>query len=233
MKKFVVILRITLVVLLLTVLYGCPVDRNGSGTIEYACLGDSRTNLGVYYAPSYPLWCDVMQTEMPTVLATVSGSTTAIMMPTSWTNLGMPGTMVTQPAPTYAYPKWAYLQYQDARIFADVVVAEFGANDILQHRTPQQIVDGYRALVDEAAMDGVTVYVATITPFRTALTFTDIIPPYVDEVNALIRQNFANVVDLDTGFGPEDYVFDGIHLSTIGQQKYAKRVKEALTGARN
>lgn len=99
------------------------------------------------------------------------------------------------------------------------VIVQSGRND-LAHVTDEQLLAGYRQLVDTAAAAGIRVLVCTILPSATTYQWAAWTEPQRRRVNDLIRAQFApDIVDWQAPLGDAlDGVYDSgdhIHPSWI------------------
>ncbi len=181
-------------------------DINGDGVYRLGCVGDSNTAAPL---PAFPSWCEMLENQIADpdfqiVNVAVSGATVVI--------------------PNLHSTSDAVLQMEEVLGFEpDAVALAFGTNDILQERTPDQILDAYLAQADMAASRGVTVFVATTPPLG-PLSYFLIIP-----LNAALREMFpSQVLEFSDGFTNEYFKPDGIHLSQAGQALRADRALDVL-----
>ena len=124
-----------------------------------------------------------------------------------------------------------------------IVVLE-GINDIGNARTnptptAEDIIDGYKQLIDQAHSKGLKIYGATLTPFYGAAYYTDVGEAKRQAVNQWIRtsKTFDAVIDFDAATrdpkDPKKFLAaydacDHLHLNDAGYKVMAEAIDLAL-----
>jgi len=190
-----------LIALLCALLSGCLHDFDGDGMLRLGVAGDSNSS-----APWQ--WVGMAQAVSPPQV--------------QWQNAAVPGAWC-----KYQGPGQINTLTADG---ADGIVLAFGTNDVLGlcvgcvAQTARQVADCYHERVAQAG--GRQVIVATTPPIYAP--GSDAVNAVIDELNALVRAEFPNVVEFHDGFGPEHFAPDGVHLNEAGQRMRRDRGLVAL-----
>ncbi len=114
--------------------------------------------------------------------------------------------------------------------FSPIVVIAVGTNDTFLGPPDDQIALEVLALAAR---------IAEVAPCTR--TFIGLMPPVkqpaqaakIEQENAILRARVPadRLIDLYTGFGPDDLESDGVHMTLAAQQKRADRVWQAIWGA--
>jgi hypothetical protein len=181
-------------------------DLNGDGVRHLACLGDSNTFALMDKNPGS--WCHHLQQAV-------------------WhhelriTNLGGIGAAMTPPFVSEAFAQLALAVALDA----DVAIASFGTNDIVEHE-PSAIAVAAQALLAEAAAAGLELFLLTPTP-RYDMPGLD---ERIDETIELLRAAVPpdRLIDAAGLVGPADVQADLLHLNLDGTLKLGRLVESLL-----
>jgi len=189
-------------------------DADRDGTIRIACLGDSRTD--AHFDPNIPSWCERLPTLRPTQKC--SGKA----LPLTTRNYAVSGTEVTVVA-----------FQQEARALApptaDALVVAFGVNDLYLGATVEEVIVMYKALIRKG--QGRPVFIATTPPaYLGESDNAKRLNKSIERLNETVRSTFpaSRVVDFDTGFTADLYIWDGLHGSNAMEALMASRVADAL-----
>jgi lysophospholipase L1-like esterase len=210
----------------------CRVPRGAHAT-RVACLGDSNTQSDWQIGrpdgfPTEQGWCERLAAAVTTV------------------NCGWGGATASPNATGAPYFQGqGQLDEALADPLVDFVILAWGTNDVgfalnnpshllLDDPTPAAIADVIAELAVAAESAGARVLVAS-SPHRVPPTDDQYSPgppafnDTIDELNAEIFLRFpaATIVDFTTGFGPDDFLSDGLHVNSAGM---AKRADAALEG---
>jgi hypothetical protein len=184
-------------------------DLNGDGVRHLACLGDSNTLALMDKNPGS--WCHHLQQAV-------------------WhhelriTNLGEIGAAMTPPFVSEAFAQLALAVALDA----DVAIASFGTNDVVEHE-PSAIAVAAQALLAEAAAAGLELFLLTPTP-RYDVPGLD---ERIDETIELLRDAVPSdrLIDAAGLVGPADVQADRLHLNLDGTLKLGRLVESLLVVA--
>jgi lysophospholipase L1-like esterase len=205
-------------------LAGCLEDTDNDGIVRIACIGDSNTWSG-WPGDGTDRWCQFLAALQPTILTVPD----LIEKPTEFLSSSEPQgyTLSACYDPVLSqYYGWGVQRVAEAKTqLADNILVALGTNDIrVLHRTPAEIIACLQAVVAAAAP--LRTFIATIPPDHSATAD----PVTINQTNALIVTTFpaSKVIDFSTGFGPEYFDADGVHLNDAGQQLRALRAQAKL-----
>ena len=214
---------------------GVPVCRGewGDAAVHVACLGDSNTQSDWQASrpdgfPAEEGWCERLSDHVSTTNCGWGGATASPNV---------------SPYPHFQGQGQLDAALSDPRV--DLVIIALGTNDIgysfddpslllLEDQTPAAFASELEALAEQAADAGALVVVAT-SPYRFAPTDGQApVPPgfndRIAELNGELGARFGAdaLADFTTGFGPEDFLNDGIHLNSQGMAKRSDAALEAV-----
>jgi hypothetical protein len=181
-------------------------DLNGDGVRHLACLGDSNTFALMDKNPGS--WCHHLQQAV-------------------WhhelriTNLGGIGAAMTPPFVSEAFAQLALAVALDA----DVAIASFGTNDIVEHE-PSAIAVAAQALLAEAAAAGLELFLLTPTPRYDVPGLDERIDETIELLRAAVPPD--RLIDAAGLVGPADVQADLLHLNLDGTLKLGRLVESLL-----
>jgi hypothetical protein len=184
-------------------------DLNGDGVRHLACLGDSNTLALMDKNPGS--WCHHLQQAV-------------------WhhelriTNLGEIGAAMTPPFVSEAFAQLALAVALDA----DVAIASFGTNDVVEHE-PSAIAVAAQALLAEAAAAGLELFLLTPTPRYDVPGLDDRIDETIELLRAAVPSD--RLIDAAGLVGPADVQADRLHLNLDGTLKLGRLVESLLVVA--
>jgi hypothetical protein len=184
-------------------------DLNGDGVRHLACLGDSNTLALMDKNPGS--WCHHLQQAV-------------------WhhelriTNLGEIGAAMTPPFVSEAFAQLALAVALDA----DVAIASFGTNDVVEHE-PSAIAVAAQALLAEAAAAGLELFLLTPTPRYDVPGLDERIDETIELLRAAVPSD--RLIDAAGLVGPADVQADRLHLNLDGTLKLGRLVESLLVVA--
>jgi hypothetical protein len=184
-------------------------DLNGDGVRHLACLGDSNTLALMDKNPGS--WCHHLQQAV-------------------WhhelriTNLGEIGAAMTPPFVSEAFAQLALAVALDA----DVAIASFGTNDVVEHE-PSAIAVAAQALLAEAAAAGLELFLLTPTPRYDVPGLDERIDETIELLRAAVPSD--RLIDAAGLVGPADVLADRLHLNLDGTLKLGRLVESLLVVA--
>jgi lysophospholipase L1-like esterase len=122
-------------------------------------------------------------------------------------------------------------------VYPQALLLEEGINDLLTGDPANlpPMIDALRSMVRRAKQQGISVFIATLTPMRAGGPHGDRALPLIPEANTQIRQmaagEGASLVDLYAGVGggPDPYIgTDGLHPNEMGYEKIAQIFFDAI-----
>jgi hypothetical protein len=137
------------------------------------------------------------------------------------TNLGGIGAAMTPPFVSEAFAQLALAVALDA----DVAIASFGTNDIVEHE-PSAIAVAAQALLAEAAAAGLELFLLTPTPRYDVPGLDERIDETIELLRAAVPPD--RLIDAAGLVGPADVQADLLHLNLDGTLKLGRLVESLL-----
>jgi lysophospholipase L1-like esterase len=202
-------------------LLGCHlVDRNGDGTIEIVCLGDSNTGMAKG-------WCEAMVPRLASATRLATPDCLKVI------NRGMGGMTAFdegENSPFTSVPLDAgwHLDRIFTTLAPDVLILSLGTNDIVSGgRTPAETSETILALRERARARGIDVLVASVPPVYGK--DSQALDPKIRSLNELLKRAIPSreYIDFYSDM-PESIYVDSMHVNASGQAERAERASRQL-----
>ncbi|KAF2658802.1 carbohydrate esterase family 3 protein, partial [Lophiostoma macrostomum CBS 122681] len=150
-------------------------------------------------------------------------------------NEGHAGFLATNIVADNQLPGWLSAQKPD------VIIMHLGTNDVLNHKTSDEVIDAYDTLVDQMrkSKGGMKIIISQLLPLS-ATKFGNSASQSLIDLNTAIRAwapgkstdaSPITLVDNFTGFNVTTDTVDGEHPNDKGNQKMADKFFDPLVGA--